>query len=135
MIWIAVVSPALLALVAVAGLARAAARAGAAPQPPSAPIPAGDIGTAALSCRPGWEPAYILGATVTGGRLIILTAAPDGRQTGLVIPAGVPAALASVSSLLALDGAPLTAEALAASITASRAGTAIAIRTSEEDLS
>lgn len=117
-----------LALAAVTGLARAAARAGKAPQPSGAPIPAGDIGVAALSCQPGWEPAYVLDATVAGGRLIIRTAAPDGRQTGLVLPADNPAALASVSSLLALDDTPLDVTAIASSITASRAGTIIAIR-------
>lgn len=135
MIWLTIIPPALLSLVAVAVLARAAARASKAPQPTNATIPCGDIGGAALSCRPGWEPAYILDATVAAGRLIIRTAGPDGKQTGLVLPAGVPAALASVSSLLALDDTPLDASALASSITAGRAGTIIAIRTAKEELS
>ena len=135
MIWIAVVSPALLTLVTVAALARAAARASKAPQPTNATIPCGDIGVAALSCRPGWEPAYILDATAADGRLIIRTTAPDGGQTGLVLPADVPAALAAVSSLLALDDTPLDASALASAITTSRAGTIIAIRTTKEELS
>ena len=137
MTWIITITIALvltLALAAIAGFARAAARAGKAPQPSHA-IPAGDIGVAALTCHPGWEPAYILDATTIGGNLIIRTAAPDGRQTGLVIPACVPEALVSMSSLLALDGTPLTAEALASAITASRAGTIIAIRASKETLS
>lgn len=134
MIWIIPAAVAVLALTA-AGLARAAVRAGTHPQPSHGPIPAGDIGVAALACRPGWRHAYILDAYVdAGGHLIIVTAGPDGAKTGLIIPSDVPAALASVSSLLALD-TPLDARSLASAITASRAGTVIAIRITEEDLS
>lgn len=132
MIWI-IIAPALaLALVAAAGFARAAARARTAPQPTSTPIPAGDIGPACLACWPGWEPAHVLDAHVAGGSLIIRTAGPDGRQTGLVIPAGVPQALDAFARLFALDDAPLDPAALASSITARRAGTIIAIHTTQE---
>lgn len=131
MIWI-IIAPALALALAAAGFARAAAKARTAPQPSNTTIPAGDIGPACLACQPGWESAHILDATVAYGSLIIRTAAPDGRQTGLVLPADAPAALASVSSLVALDGTPITAEALASAITASRVGTVIAIRTAQE---
>lgn len=129
MIWLSLIPAVVLAVVAVAGFARAAARPAPAPQPTSSPIPAGDIGVAALACRPGWEPASILGASADAdGRLIIRTIGPDGARTGLVVPAGIPAALASVSSLLAIDDTPLDARSIASAITASRAGTIIAIR-------
>ena len=135
MIWI-IIAPALaLALVAAALFARAAARANKAPQPSGAPILAGDIGPACLACLPGWEPAYILDATVAGGNFIIRTSVPGGKQTGLVLPADVPEALASMSSLLALDDTPVTAEALASAVTVCRAGTVIAIRSTQEALS
>lgn len=135
MIWI-IIAPALaLALVAVAGFARAAARARTAPQPSHTTIPAGDIGHASLACQPGWEPAYILDAHVAGGMLIIRTAGSNGAQTGLVIPAAAPQALYAFARLLALDDASLDPAAIASSITASRAGTVIAIRTAPEALS
>ena len=127
MIWI-IIAPALaLALVAAAGFARART----APQPSHAPIPTGDIGHACFACRPGWEPAHILGATVVDGSLIIRTVAPDGTQTGLVIPP-LPRAMDAFARLLALEDGSLDPDALASSITARRAGTIIAIRTTQE---
>lgn len=132
MIWTITASALALALVAVAGFARAAARAGTAPQPTSAPILAGDIGPACLACRPGWEPARILGSYTVGDSLIIRTVGPDGTQTGLVIPADVPEALDAFVRLLALDGPPTAPDAIASSITARRAGTVIAIRATQE---
>lgn len=129
MIWIIVAFGPVLGLVAALMFTRAASR----PAPASpATIPAGDIGAAALSCQPGWEPAYILDATTTDSKLIIRTVDQDGRRTGLVLPADNEAALYAMSRLLALEGTPLAAEALAAAITSSRAGTVIATHTTEE---
>lgn len=133
MIWISIAPALALALVAAAGFARAAARARTAPQPSHTPIPAGDIGPACLACRPGWEPAHILDAALDDGSLIIRTAGPDGIKTGLVIPQH-PRAMDAFARLLALDDGSLDPAALASAITARRAGTIIAIRTTQEEL-
>lgn len=131
MIW-TIIPAVVLALAGAAGLARASARPAPAPQPESTGrkvrlAPAGDIGVAALACRPGWELACILDATIAGGSLIIRTVAPSGRKTGLVLPANNLRVLSAAASLLAVD-APPVAGSLAATITATRAGTVIAIR-------
>lgn len=135
MTWIiAIALAATLALVAAAGFARAAARARTAPQPTSAPIRAGDIGPACLACRPGWEPAHILDAAAGRTGLIIRTAGPDAARTNLIIPPDQ-RAMDAFARLLALEDTPPDPAALASSITGRRAGTIIAIRATQEELS
>lgn len=134
MTWIIAIALAATLVLVAAGFARAAARARTAPQPTSTPIPAGDIGPACLACQPGWEPAFILGADGSQTGLIIRTAGADGARTGLIIPPD-PRAMAAFARLTALEDTPADPVALASSITARRAGTIIAIRTTQEELS